>query len=112
MQWKDFNDKHFLEEAYKQILLNELNERDYLNGMTLDLSRTFSRILHIVGILKDNVDSKVLLSFIDEIESHLIAAKGIISREYKDFTHQLNYWRNESESLRKSANNKTLSSTK
>lgn len=83
MQSKDFNDKRMLEEAYEKIVINELNEREYLGGMSLELSRRFSRILEIVGILKDNVKSEILLSFVDDIENLVIRAKDTIAKEYE-----------------------------
>ena len=83
MQSKDLNDKKMLEELYDKIIINELNEREYLNGMSLELSRTFSAMLENVSILKHNVKSEILLSFVDQIENLIISAKDTIVKEYE-----------------------------
>lgn len=83
MQSKDFNDKRMLEEAYEKIVINELNEREYLNGMSLELSRKFSAMLENVSILKNNVKGEILLSFVDDIENQIISIKDTIAKEYE-----------------------------
>ena len=83
MQSKDLNDKKMLEELYDKIIINELNEREYLNGMSLELSREFSAMLKNVSILKNNVKSEILLSFVDDIENQIISIKDTIAKEYE-----------------------------
>jgi hypothetical protein len=76
----NLNDSQRLSNVYEEII-NELNERDYLNGMSLEVSQRFTRILQIIKILKDNLeDNEILSSFVDEIKHHIIGVKNDIAR--------------------------------